>query len=68
MFVAQTLLLAGAAASGSAISRFLGGSLIDALNGALRSETTGYMVMYAIAAAMFLVSALVALRLPARSH
>ena len=55
-----------AAASGSAVSRFLGGALIDVLNDALRSETTGYLVMYGLAAAMFVVSALVALRLPAR--
>ena len=53
-----------AAASGSALSRFLGGALIDSLNDLLHSGTTGYVVMYSIAATMFLLSAVVALRLP----
>jgi MFS family permease len=52
-----------ATAGGSALARLLGGALIDSLNSAF-GKTTGYLLMYALAAALFFFSALAALPLP----
>jgi MFS family permease len=54
-----------ATAGGSATARLLGGTLIDPLNQALGSTSAGYIVLYAIAAVLFFVSALVVIPLPA---
>ncbi|MCL5997555.1 MAG: MFS transporter [Chloroflexi bacterium] len=53
-----------ATAGGSAIARFLGGTLIDPLNQALGSTSAGYIALYAIAAVFFLLSAVVIIPLP----
>jgi MFS family permease len=55
-----------ATAGGSALARFLGGALIDSLNSALHSTSAGYITVYGIAAAFFLISAVVVVPLPAR--
>ena len=47
-----------ATAGGSAIARLLGGMLIDSLNAATGSSSIGYLTLYAIAAGLFLLSAL----------
>lgn len=53
-----------ATAGGSAIARVLGGAIIDPLNAALQSSEAGYLVLYAISAVFFLLSALVIIPLP----
>jgi MFS family permease len=53
-----------ATAGGSALARFLGGALIDPLNRMLGSTSAGYTVLYVLAAAFFLLSALAVLPLP----
>ncbi|NLG50841.1 MAG: MFS transporter [Chloroflexi bacterium] len=53
-----------ATAGGSAIARFLGGASIDALNNLLNSASAGYLIMFGVAAAAFLASALLALTIP----
>lgn len=53
-----------ATAGGSAIARFLGGLLIDSLNAGRPTPTLGYLVMYGLAAAFFVLSAVVILPLP----
>lgn len=53
-----------ATAGGSAIARFLGGASIDALNNLLDSASAGYLIMFGVAAAAFLASALLALTIP----
>ncbi len=50
-----------ATAGGSAIGRLLGGVLIDSLNASLHSTSAGYLALYALAAALFALSALVIL-------
>jgi MFS family permease len=55
-----------ATAGGSALARFLGGALIDSLNSALHSTSVGYITVYGIAAAFFLISAVVVIPLPVR--
>ena len=55
-----------ATAGGSALSRFLGGALIDWLNRLTGTVHVGYLVMYGIAAAFFAVSAAVIVPLPTR--
>jgi MFS family permease len=57
-----------ATAGGSGLARLLGGALIDPLNALLGSRSAGYLVVYGLAAAFFLASALVALRLPGQAH
>jgi MFS family permease len=52
-----------ATAGGSAIARVLGGTLIDPINAALGAPT-GYLALYALAAAFFLLSAVVIIPLP----
>ena len=49
---------------GSGVARLLGGVLIDPINKALGSASTGYLLLYALAAAAFLASALVIIPLP----
>jgi MFS family permease len=56
-----------ATAGGSAIARLLGGVLIDPVNRALGSPSAGYLLVYAIALACFLLATLAALGLPQRS-
>jgi len=53
-----------ATAGGSAIARFLGGASIDVLNNLLDSTSIGYLIMYGVAAAAFLLSAVLALSIP----
>ncbi len=53
-----------ATAGGSAIARLLGGTLIDPINTALGAPS-GYIALYALAAAFFLLSAIVIIPLPA---
>jgi len=53
-----------ATAGGSGLARLMGGALIDPLNQALNSTSAGYLIIYGIAAAFFLVSALVIIPLP----
>lgn len=57
-----------ATAGGSAVARFAGGALIDALNTATGAATGGYLALYSIAAVLFIGSALVILPLPVRRH
>lgn len=54
-----------ATAIGSGIARLVGGTLIDAVNSAQASRSFGYLTVYAIAAGLFLLSALV--MIPLRS-
>jgi MFS family permease len=56
-----------ATAGGSALARLLGGGLVDPLNHALGSASAGYLALYVLAGVFFLLSALVALRLPGRA-
>lgn len=49
---------------GSGMARLLGGVLIDPINRALGSSSSGYLLLYSLAALFFLVSALVVLPLP----
>ena len=49
---------------GSGVARLLGGVLIDPINRALGSSSSGYLLLFAIAAVCFLVSALVIIPLP----
>ena len=49
---------------GSGGARLLGGVLIDPINRALGSNSSGYLLLFAIAAVCFLVSALVIIPLP----
>ncbi len=49
---------------GSGVARLLGGVLIDPINRVLGSSSSGYLLLYALAAAAFLGSALVILPLP----
>jgi len=51
---------------GSGVARLLGGVLIDPINKALGSASTGYLSLYALAALCFLASALVILPLPGK--
>jgi len=50
---------------GSGVARLLGGVLIDPLNQAV-GASTGYLLLYALAAVCFLASALVIIPLPNR--
>jgi MFS family permease len=54
-----------AAAGGSALARFLGGALIDPINRLSGSPAAGYLTLYTIAAAFFLLSAVAVLPLSA---
>jgi MFS family permease len=56
-----------ATAGGSALARLMGGALIDPVNTALHSASAGYLLVYGIAAAFFLVSALVITPLPQKA-
>lgn len=47
-----------ATAGGSALARVLGGPLIDALNASGQARGIGYLMLYALAAVLFLASAL----------
>jgi len=49
---------------GSGVARLLGGVLIDPINRALGSSSSGYLLLFSLAAACFLASALVILPLP----
>jgi MFS family permease len=49
---------------GSGVARLLGGVLIDPINRALGSSSSGYLLLYGLAALFFLVSALVVIPLP----
>ncbi len=49
---------------GSGVARLLGGVLIDPINQALGSSSSGYFLLFALAALCFLVSALVIIPLP----
>jgi MFS family permease len=49
---------------GSGVARLLGGVLIDPINKALGSASTGYLSLYTLAALCFLASALVIIPLP----
>jgi MFS family permease len=51
---------------GSGVARLLGGVLIDPINRALGSSTSGYLLLFTLAAVCFLVSALVIIPLPNR--
>lgn len=53
-----------ASAGGGAIARLLGGVLIDPINRASGSSSTGYLVLFSLAAIFFFLSVLAALRLP----
>jgi MFS family permease len=52
-----------AAAIGSASARLIGGMLIDGVNAANDSTSTGYLTVYSIAAGLFLLSAIAAIPL-----
>ncbi len=52
---------------GSGMARLLGGVLIDPINRALGSSSSGYLLLYALAALAFLVSALTILPLPKKT-
>lgn len=54
-----------ATASGSALARLLGGSLIDSVNAATQSASLGYYTLFAIAAGFFAISAFAALPMSA---
>jgi MFS family permease len=49
---------------GSGVARLLGGVLIDPLNRLLGSSSSGYLLLFALATACFLASALVIIPLP----
>ena len=49
---------------GSGVARLLGGVLIDPINKALGSSSSGYFLLYALAALCFLASAVVIIPLP----
>lgn len=49
---------------GSGVARLLGGVLIDPINRALGSSSSGYLLLFALASLCFLVSALVLIPLP----
>ena len=49
---------------GSGVARLLGGVLIDPINKALGSSSSGYLLLYSLAALCFLASALVIIPLP----
>ena len=49
---------------GSGVARLLGGVLIDPINRALGSSSSGYLLLFALAAVCFLASALVIIPLP----
>jgi MFS family permease len=49
---------------GSGVARLLGGVLIDPINKALGSTSSGYLLLYSLAALCFLASALVIIPLP----
>lgn len=51
---------------GSGVARLLGGVLIDPINKALGSSSSGYLLLFALATACFLASALVIIPLPNR--
>ena len=51
---------------GSGVARLLGGVLIDPINRALGSSSSGYLLLFALATFCFLASALVILPLPNR--
>jgi MFS family permease len=53
-----------ATAGGSAIARFLGGALIDTLNRATGTMNVGYLTVFGLALAFFVISAIVILPLP----
>jgi MFS family permease len=53
-----------ATAGGSAIARFLGGALIDSLNHATGTLNAGYLTVFGLALAFFVISAIVILPLP----
>lgn len=52
---------------GSGMARLLGGVLIDPINRALGSSSSGYLLLYGLAALFFLVSALVVIPLPKKA-
>lgn len=54
-----------ATAGGSGLGRLLGALLIDPLNAATHSTSVGYLVIYGVATAFFLTSALIITQLPA---
>ncbi len=54
-----------ATAGGSGLGRLLGALLIDPLNAATQTTSVGYLVIYGIATAFFLASALIITQLPA---
>ncbi len=49
---------------GSGVARLLGGVLIDPINKALGSSSSGYLLLFTLAALAFLASSLVILKLP----
>jgi len=49
---------------GSGVARLLGGVLIDPINKALGSSSTGYFLLFVLATACFLISSLVIIPLP----
>src|SRR3990172_4855605 len=53
-----------ATAGGSAIARFLGGALIDSLNRATGTLNVGYLTVFGLALAFFILSAIVILSMP----
>jgi MFS family permease len=57
-----------ATAGGSAIARFLGGALIDSLNRATGTLNVGYLTVFGLALAFFVISAIVILPLPTPSR
>ncbi len=54
-----------ATAMGSAVARLIGGALIDVVNAASGSKSVGYLMLYAIAALLFFLSAFVVIPLQA---
>jgi MFS family permease len=53
---------------GSGVARLLGGVLIDPINIALGSSSSGYLLLFALAMVAFLASSLVILRLPGKKR
>ena len=53
-----------ASAAGSATARLLGGLIVDPVNLALESRSAGYLLLYSIAALLFLISTFVAKKFP----
>jgi MFS family permease len=51
---------------GSGVARLLGGVLIDPINNLLGSKSSGYLLLYGLAALCFLASSLVIIPLPAK--